>query len=335
MISFRFHVVSITAIFLAIAIGVVVGTTYVDGAVVDGLRNRIGSVSKTLDERKRQNDDLSSQLDSIQGYLDRSAAYAVSGRLPGVPVLVLAARGVDEGSVQDVTALVRQAGAETPGVVWLEDRWSLANAEDRTTLVGIIGGRTTDSTGVLWERAWSAVVDEVTEAPVSATPPTSTTTTPGSGATTTTTVAPTPAAPVLAALEAAGFLSLDALGDDSVGLADLGGTSARVLLVTGARARDEVTTMLPVVVDAPVAAGLATVVADVYVDAPEAPARSASATRLLPAGDPAGLAIVDDAERPEGQVGAVLALDAVGDGRSGHFGYGDGADAVLPTWTPP
>ena len=40
MISFRFHVVSITAVFLAIAIGVVVGSTYVDRAIVDTLRNR-------------------------------------------------------------------------------------------------------------------------------------------------------------------------------------------------------------------------------------------------------------------------------------------------------
>jgi len=62
MISFRFHVVSITAVFLAIAIGVVVGTTYVDGAVVDGLRNRIDSVEGNLDDRRAENDRLESEL---------------------------------------------------------------------------------------------------------------------------------------------------------------------------------------------------------------------------------------------------------------------------------
>ena len=46
MISFRFHVVSITAVFLAIAIGVVVGSTYVDRAIVDNLQHRIETVSE-------------------------------------------------------------------------------------------------------------------------------------------------------------------------------------------------------------------------------------------------------------------------------------------------
>ena len=54
MISFRFHVVSITAVFLAIAIGVVVGSTYVDRAIVESLQNRIDSVSSNLDQRKRR-----------------------------------------------------------------------------------------------------------------------------------------------------------------------------------------------------------------------------------------------------------------------------------------
>jgi hypothetical protein len=31
----------------------------------------------------------------------------------------------------------------------------------------------------------------------------------------------------------------------------------------------------------------------------------------------------------------VLGLDVVGDGVVGHFGLGDGADAILPPWTAP
>ena len=47
------------------------------------------------------------------------------------------------------------------------------------------------------------------------------------------------------------------------------------------------------------------------------------------------MAVVDDLETPEGRVAAVLALHEVGAGRVGHFGYGDGADGVLPGWTAP
>ena len=329
MISFRFHVVSITAVFLAIAIGVVVGTTYVDGAVVNGLRNRIGSVSDTLDVRKAENDRLAQQLEAVQGYIDTSGAYAVSGRLPTVPVLVLAARGIDDKTVDQVVRLARQAGAATPGVVWLEERWALSNPDDRAALADIVGERPTASTPALWDAAWSAVVQELT---VGATPP------PSAGSTTTSSTTPATAAPppaVLSSLATAGFLALDPLGDDSTGLADLAGRSPRVVLITGARARAQVLSMLPLVVEAPVAGGLPTVVADVYVDAPAAPARGTVVTALLPAGKTDRVAVVDDADLPEGRVATVLALDAVGDGRGGHFGYGRGADGVLPSWTPP
>ena len=46
MIDFRYHLVSIIAVFLALAIGIVVGTTALNGYVVDDLRARNGAVIK-------------------------------------------------------------------------------------------------------------------------------------------------------------------------------------------------------------------------------------------------------------------------------------------------
>lgn len=95
--------------------------------------------------------------------------------------------------------------------------------------------------------------------------------------------------------------------------------------------------MVPFVVDASVQGGLPTVVADVHVEAPEAPGRGEALLEALAQELRDAIVLVDDADRPEGQVGAVLALDAVADAPplTGHYGYGDGADGVLPRWTPP
>ena len=41
MISFRYHVVSIVAVFLALALGVVVGTTALNGPITTDLRNKV------------------------------------------------------------------------------------------------------------------------------------------------------------------------------------------------------------------------------------------------------------------------------------------------------
>ena len=110
MISFRFHVVSITAIFLAIAIGVVVGSTYVDELTVDQLRNRIETVEDRADATRSENGRLEDELSTSRDYIDLSAEYAVTDRLTEVPVLFAAARGIDEAAVERAVLLARRAG---------------------------------------------------------------------------------------------------------------------------------------------------------------------------------------------------------------------------------
>lgn len=320
MISFRFHVVSLTAIFLAIAIGVVVGSTYVDGAVVDGLRNQINRVSGNLTNLTEANDQLESDLGTARTYIDSSADFAVTDRLTDVPVLLVATRGVDEGAVEQVVRLARGAGAIVPGVVWLEAKWDLEGEDDRAALAEIVDARPDDAVEDLWSSAWEAVVDELTAE---------------GGSTPTTTAPPDPSREVLAPLVAGGFLSVDSLDDASSDLADLAGASPRVLVLTGSRAQAELVPMVPFVVAAPAQGGLPTVVADVHVEAPEAPGRGEALGEALAQELRDAIVLVDDADRPEGQVAAVLALDAVADGLTGHYGYGDGADGVLPSWTPP
>ncbi len=46
MINFRYHVVSLTAVFLALAIGLVVGTAALNGPVADSLNNTVNSLRK-------------------------------------------------------------------------------------------------------------------------------------------------------------------------------------------------------------------------------------------------------------------------------------------------
>jgi hypothetical protein len=140
---------------------------------------------------------------------------------------------------------------------------------------------------------------------------------------------------VLEPLAEAGFLSVDALDDDDTALADLAGSDPRVLVVTGARGEDGPAAMVPVIADAAVGAELVTVLADMHVDAPEASGRGEDLLAALSTDVLEVAAVVDNADRTEGQVASVLALAAAADGPVGHLGYGDGAVGILPAWTPP
>ena len=60
MISFRYHIVSIIAVFLALALGIVVGTTALNGPITKDLRHQVDSL-------KGDRNSLSDQVKSKPG----------------------------------------------------------------------------------------------------------------------------------------------------------------------------------------------------------------------------------------------------------------------------
>lgn len=334
MISFRFHVVSITAVFLAIAIGIVVGSTYVDRAIVENLRERVDSVSDNLDERRAEIAELEDELGRADEHIQASADYAVTDRLVGQDVLVVAARGVDEDAAEQLAALARRAGARLPGVLWLEPAWALTEDDERRRLAELVGASADDGAVELRREAWDDVAAELTAAP-DAEPAAPVDPEQDPAETTTTTEAPPPSTPILAALQEAGFVTLDPLDDTTVGLGELGGAAPRLLTVTGSAVDDELRPVITAVAESASGADLATVVADVYVDSEDGPARAEQLRELVAEPLRAELVLVDDAEQVSGRVAAILALATADSAAGTHYGEASGADGRLPVWTSP
>ena len=135
MISFRFHLVSISAVFLALALGIVLGATVVNQASVDVLNGRIKQVrSEAADAR----DDLS----LWERFGNDSQNAVISGQLEGVRVFVVVPEGVDGGLLNDTRTILAAAGAIDAGTLTLDSSWS--DDSDRTrndvmTGLGIVG----------------------------------------------------------------------------------------------------------------------------------------------------------------------------------------------------
>ena len=69
MINFRFHVVSVIAIFLALALGVVIGAGVIDRGIVDALDtqlNRVEAKSERINERQRPLDQRERPADAVR-----------------------------------------------------------------------------------------------------------------------------------------------------------------------------------------------------------------------------------------------------------------------------
>lgn len=77
MVDFRYHLVSIIAVFLALAVGIVVGTTALNGPVLDDLNSRVSGL--TADKRS-----LEAQLRTVE---QRTAAQEQAARLLAPEVL--------------------------------------------------------------------------------------------------------------------------------------------------------------------------------------------------------------------------------------------------------
>ena len=95
MINFRFHLVSLIAVFLAMGLGILVGSTVVDQVIVDRLDREISSVSHESNQLKSDNSELKDQVSKLNDFLQKSSAYAVQQRLTAVPVAIVAEKGVD------------------------------------------------------------------------------------------------------------------------------------------------------------------------------------------------------------------------------------------------
>lgn len=312
MINFRFHLVSLIAVFLALTVGIVMGATVIDRAIVDGLNDRIDSVSRKADERRKESELLAGEVSRLNEFIGASQPYVVDDRLTDVPLVVLATRGVDTNAVDAQVDVLRQAGATVPAVVWLEDRWALDDDDSVKALADAIGS--TDRTpATLREAAWRALARRLADGR-------SEPAVPDAGST----VDP------LTALVDAGFVKVERVGSAEVDLGTFPGPGAHAALITGSGFAPG--NLVRASASALTDASVPTVVGAVLGSSTPVAQRADVLSPFFADGAPAGVSTVDDVDIPQGRMALALASSDLGREPPvvGHYGYGDGATAPLP-----
>lgn len=322
MINFRFHLVSLIAVFLALGLGILVGSSVVDQVIVDRLHREITSVRNESNARRAQNKQLNDELSRLQDSVNGSAPYAVQQRLQDVPVVVIADKGLSSSALKQTLGMLQQAGARAPGVLWLDDSFRLDDPKQVQSLqqaLGLTSGTATATRAKAMQALASRFADP------SGRPDRTTTTSAAAATISTATIDP------VTALERAHFLSLT--NTTSVPIATFPSSASRALIVTGTDSKLLGTDTLVQLVHALGAAHVPTVVAEVYDDhhsdsntgrgAAVAPVRSDSALAK-------SVSTVDDGDLVQGQVAEVLALEQLAAGTVGHYGYGKGASGAYP-----
>ncbi|MBO4209954.1 copper transporter [Micromonospora echinofusca] len=132
MINFRYHVVSLTAVFLALAIGLVVGTAALNGPVADSLRDTVNALRKDNQHMRQTVNSLEEELRLEEDFAAEVAKVMLPGKLTGKRVLLLSLpSGRDH--TEGVAEMLKLAGATVTGRIDIQDKF--INPDNNTTLM--------------------------------------------------------------------------------------------------------------------------------------------------------------------------------------------------------
>lgn len=121
MIDFRYHVVSIVAVILALALGLFLGSTTLQGRVFDDLKGRTDSVTKQRDRLSAELSATQSQVSQGQKFDKALLPYAVQGRLAGQLVSVISGPRTSDSVRKQLFTVLEAAGATVSADIRLQN----------------------------------------------------------------------------------------------------------------------------------------------------------------------------------------------------------------------
>jgi hypothetical protein len=119
VISLRYHIVSIAAVFLALALGVVVGSTSVSDRLLAGVGNERQSLRAQVDDLSAERTALKAQVAAADRFNSAVGPMAVQDKLAQRSVVLITAADASGQQRDAVAQLLRAAGADVTGEVHL------------------------------------------------------------------------------------------------------------------------------------------------------------------------------------------------------------------------
>jgi outer membrane murein-binding lipoprotein Lpp len=308
VIDFRYHLVSIVSIFLALAVGIVLGA----GPLKEDLGNTLTSEVKSLRTDKAQ---LRAELDAAEkGNQARDEFTAASnksllpGRLTGTTVAVVVLPGAPSSLVKSLTEAITSSGGTVGSQVTVLDSWiDPAKATFRSTL----GQQLASQVGVPVDQNGSQVLDAVLARSVL--------TKPG---------APTSGA--MAALEGLRTGDLIRFTPDQVTPATMAVVVAAPVSGSDADVRQAQAQSLAGLAGELDKAGSGALVAETTAKPGATDITSVVSTVRADGELSKQVSTVDDADIPMGEASMVFGLLEQEAGKAGHYGLGSDATAVYP-----
>lgn len=309
MISLRSHVISLAAVFLALAVGVMLGSGLLSNTLLSGLRDDKHELQNQITKLTDDKNQLNEQLSAAGNFDAQMTPRIVRDALAGKSVVIFRTPDAVNDDVDAVAKTVTASGGTVSGTITLTDEFVDANAAEK--LLSVVNspvlpaGRQLSTKAVdQGSQAGDLLGISLLRGRDPAIPP----------------VDDNQRDTVLATLRDTGFV---ALGNQHIGVAD------GVVIVTGGALGDDAGNRGSTV--ARFAAGLAPHSTGTVLVGRNGSASGTAAVAVVrsDAGLGGAVSTVDDIDSQSGRITSVLALQQLaGGGHPGQYGIGHGATSV-------
>jgi hypothetical protein len=131
VISLRHHAISLAAVFLALAVGVVLGSGLLSGTLLSGLRAEKRDLHAQINALNDQKNALNEKLSATDDFDSQLASRMVHDALAGKSVIVFRTPDAKDDDAAAVSKLVGQAGGAITGTVSLTQEFVDANSAEK------------------------------------------------------------------------------------------------------------------------------------------------------------------------------------------------------------
>lgn len=141
MIDFRYHLVSLISVFLALAVGIVLGAGPLRESLGAQLAGQVEQLRTEQDDLRAEAEDLRTQNDQLAGFINEIGPELVAGTLEDNDVVVISDHNSTRQAVQHLAGLLEHAGARSVPRISLQPAlWDPAAEQRRSDAVDSVAG---------------------------------------------------------------------------------------------------------------------------------------------------------------------------------------------------
>jgi Copper transport outer membrane protein, MctB len=131
VISLRQHAISLAAVFLALAVGVVLGSGVLSGNLLSGLRDESKNLHGQINTLNDQKKALNEKIRAADAFDTQMAGRMVHDALNGQSVVIFRSPDANNDDVDAVSRIIGQSGGAVTGTVSLTQEFVDANAAEK------------------------------------------------------------------------------------------------------------------------------------------------------------------------------------------------------------